>query len=1025
MNMNTRQKEDKSEHLKILNDDEIASIYNRPYLTCEERYLYFTLSQSEKDLLQLLRSVKSQVYFVLQLGYFRAKHLFFNFEFKDVVEDLQYVLSKHFNNIQLDDLSPLNRHTCTKQQRIILQLTKYRKCSVNERERLKSKARITVTVCSKPVYIFRELMNYLDIHRIVAPGYRFLQDTVRKALTYEQNRLVLIMQSHLEQSHINTLNKLLEDSTGLYVITQIKHEPKDFSIGEIKREIQRGKQIQPLYFFAQELLPKLKVSNESIKYYASLVEYYSVYRLKRLDEWTVYIYLLCFIYHRYQQVNDNLINTFIYNIRHYIDAAKKHAKEQVYKYYVENYLDLEKAGQVLKLFIDENIEACTPFQEVQEKAFAILEREKFECVAEQIATDARVDGVAFQWEHIDKLAPRFKLHLRPILLMVEFSAPLTNEPLIEALDFMKQAFLKGNPLSRYPSDAFPKGFLIDGVKRYLYEQKTLLINRYEFLVYRLLRNSLESGDTFCRESIRFRSFEDDLIDDQQWQQKEKLIADSGLTSLFQPIKEHLSVLEQQLEKRTVEVNQRITSGENKYFKIKKAGTHIRWTLKYARDAEYTNHPFFDALKPVELGSILHFVNQQCHFFDAFEHVLGRYKKKDRNNRVLAACITAWGTNMGLGRMGECSDIPYSALAAESDDFIRPENLKEANDIVCNDIFKLPVFHYYDIDGVIHSSSDGQKFETRIHTINSRHSPKYFGLGKGIVPCTFVINHVPANAKNLGANDHESHSVFDILYNNTTDIQPDIHSTDTHGTNEVNFAILHLFGYQFAPRYRDIYKKVTTSLYGFNHPGCYDESFIIKPIRKINIDLIIEEWENIERIMLSLALKTTTQSIIIRKLSSHARINKTKRALWEYDNIIKSLYLLDYIDSVQLRRNVQRALNRGESYHKLHRALSYANFGKLRFKTEQEQHIWGECGRLLANCIIHYNTSILSNLMECKEKNSDVQGAALLQGVSPVAWTHINLGGRFEFKKDEEPINMDSLIQELAQMQVLGEAEQDD
>jgi hypothetical protein len=46
--------------------------------------------------------------------------------------------------------------------------------------------------------------------------------------------------------------------------------------------------------------------------------------------------------------------------------------------------------------------------------------------------------------------------------------------------------------------------------------------------------------------------------------------------------------------------------------------------------------------------------------------------------------------MGLGRMGESSDIPYSSLVTESDDFIRPENLKEANDIVCNAASKLLV-----------------------------------------------------------------------------------------------------------------------------------------------------------------------------------------------------------------------------------------------------------------------------------------------------------------------------------------------
>jgi len=168
-----------------------------------------------------------------------------------------------------------------------------------------------------------------------------------------------------------------------------------------------------------------------------------------------------------------------------------------------------------------------------------------------------------------------------------------------------------------------------------------------------------------------------------------------------------------------------------------------------------------------------------------------------------------------------------------------------------------------------------------------------------------------------------------FFNNTTDIQPEIHSTDTHGTNAVNFALLHVFGYQFAPRYRDIFDKVGESLYGFKHPSQYDAAMVLRPLRKLNPDLVVEEWENIQRIMVSLALKTTTQNIIVGKLSAFARTNKTRRALWEYDNILRSLYLLDYIDSPPLRQHVQRALNRGENYHQLRRAVSYANFGKLR------------------------------------------------------------------------------------------------
>src|SRR2546423_1094899 len=95
-------------------------------------------------------------------------------------------------------------------------------------------------------------------------------------------------------------------------------------------------------------------------------------------------------------------------------------------------------------------------------------------------------------------------------------------------------------------------------------------------------------------------------------------------------------------------------------------------------------------------------------------------------------------------------------------------------------------------------------------------------------------------------------------------------------------------YQFAPRYRDIYDKVGEALYGFKHPSQYDEDMVLKPIRKLSPELIIEEWENIQRIMVSLALKTTTQSTIVRKLSAFARKNKTRRALWEYESIFRSL-----------------------------------------------------------------------------------------------------------------------------------------
>ena len=1010
--------------LIVLEGDEVEALYGRPRFTHEERVEYFALSPKEKAALDQLHSLKSRVYFILQLGYFKARRMFFIFDLKDVAEDLRYVRDRYFPDFQDDELA-IAKGTRLKQQRLILELCNYRSWNAGAQKKLDAKARQAARICAKPIYVFRELIHYLADQRMVAPGYSTMQDTVGGALVDEQRRLACLVQSHLTPSDAAALNALLADSPGLYEITLLKRDPRDFSNDEIKSELGRGDRMRPLYHLAQQLLPHLTISSENVKYYASLVSYYSVHRLWQMEEGMVDLYLLCFVHHRYQKLHDHLIQSLIYHVRRHGDEAKAAAKEQVYTWRVASNADLPKAGQVLRLFTDGRVAESELFGEVKRKAFEVLEPARLNSVADYMATKARFDEAAFQWEHLERAAPRFKRQLRPILQGVEFATALTDDPLIEAVHFLKAAFTKGKPLGHYADAAFPTRCIPDKFKRYLYvkdaqRHRSLRPDRYEFFVYRQLRQGLEAGDVFCRDSVRFRSFEDDLVNDRQWKDKERLIAETGLSLLQQPIREHLAELEERLEGRIAEVNRRIAARENEYFECIRHGRHVRWTLRYPHESEGLNHPFFDRLKQLEISSILHFVNRQCRFMNAFEHVLGRYAKQEADDHTLTACLTAWATNMGLGRMGEISDISFQTLALTSENFIRPETLRGANDRISNAIAKLPIFRHYDLGDALHSSSDGQKFETSIHTLNARHSPKYFGLKKGVVSYTLVANNIPINAYIIGANEHESHYVFDILFNNTTDIQPEIHSTDTHGANEVNFALLHLFGYQFAPRYKDLYDKVRTCLAGFQHPSQYGDA-IIRPARKAQKEFIINEWDNVQRIVVSLALKATTQSTIVSKLSAYARNNRTKRALWEYDNIIKSLYLLNYIDSASLRQNVQRAVNRGESYHQLRRTISYANYGNLRFGTEYEQHLWSECSRLIANCIIFYNATLLSKLLTHKESRGHMQGAALVQQASPVAWQHINLYGRYEFRKPPEPVNVDEIVRELAEIRIGTEA----
>ena len=354
----------RNRRLKILGQDEIEEIYGLPRFSDEERELYFSLTPSEEAaIIEELHSTKSKTAFILQLGYFKARRMFFIFTAKDVTADLNYVANQYFPDTADPDCT-ISKRTRLKHQRLILALYKYTICSDSDRQYLEVKAREAAMVSGKPIYVFRQILLEFEARRLTVPGYSFLQDTVSQALIFEQNRLAGILKKQLTLSNRQAFNELLDEKSGLYHLTHLKRDPRDFSATEIKREIARGAQIRDLYMLSQQMLPALEISNESIKYYASLVGYYSVFRLKRFEPRTVYIYLLCFIYHRYQQCYDNLLVSFIFHVRKFVDAAKAVAKERVYEYRVEANQNLRKAAKVLRLFTTEEIDGDAPFYEV-------------------------------------------------------------------------------------------------------------------------------------------------------------------------------------------------------------------------------------------------------------------------------------------------------------------------------------------------------------------------------------------------------------------------------------------------------------------------------------------------------------------------------------------------------------------------------------------------------------------------------------------------------------------------------------
>ena len=1016
--------------LTILSVEEIAALYELPKFNDNDRRLYFDFSTVERDAVERVHTSSAAVHLALQMAYFKAKRRFFIFEPNSVADDVAYVVKRHFAGKEISTLKVLSKPTRLDQQKVILQLFDYRLADQTAKEEMEHKAQRFAMRSTQPVYIMREVLQHLESQRVVIPGYSYLQDMVGRTVTSERNRITALLEAALTPAVREQLDALLEADENMYRISALKREAKDFSYNELRQEVERRRFFQPLHDTARTFLATAGLSAESGKYYASLVKFYTVYSLRRMAAKATRLYLLCFAYHRFRQINDNLIEAFIHLVHQYEKLGKRAADEAMHKAMEDAAAHLQAAGQVLSLFTDTTIPEDAPFSTVKEQAFHLLEPGQFPIVANYLRNIA-FDKVGFEWAYYTTLSHQFKRNLRHLFCELDFAGRVEDAPLLGAVLVLQDLLRSGKSPRQAKPSLFPTEVISKSLQRYLFVDaaeeddqltdgnKVLDVDRYEFLLYRLLRNALEAGNLFVKDSVEFRRFEDDLISDERWENKAQVLQEIGAQILIIPIEDTLAQMKADLETKIDAVNQRIADAVNQHIKITGRGEKRRWQLLYPSEDEPVNSPFFGKLPGVGIADLLWFVHQHTGFLKSFSHVLDRYVKHDPDPRELLACIVAMGTNMGIGKMAEVSGLNYASLLNTARNFLRQETLHAANDAISNAIAVLPAFHLYDIRDDVHSSSDGQRIETQIDTVNARHSPKYFGLQKGVSAYTLVANHVPINAKIIGTHEHESHYVFDLLYNNTSDIRPERHSTDTHGTNQVNFWTLHVFGYQFAPRYRDLHKKME-KLVGFQSPGEYGE-LLIKPSRKVPEDLIIAEWPNVQRIMASLAQKDVTQATVIRKLSSYTRQNQTKKALWELDNIRRTLYILDFIDDANLRQSVQKALNRGEAYHRFRKSVSYVNNGKFRVKTEAEQNIWNECSRLIANAIIFYNTALLSKVYEQKRAAGDDEAIGALRGVSPVAWRHVNLIGRFEFTAEASQLDIDALAARFAEPGYWGQA----
>ena len=111
--------------LTILSDAEHEALYGLPDFDDAQRLEYLALSETELAFASSRPSLHAQVYCILQIGYFKAKHAFFRFDWNEVKDDSAFVLSRYFHGEAFEH-KEITKHEHYTQRERITELFGYR-----------------------------------------------------------------------------------------------------------------------------------------------------------------------------------------------------------------------------------------------------------------------------------------------------------------------------------------------------------------------------------------------------------------------------------------------------------------------------------------------------------------------------------------------------------------------------------------------------------------------------------------------------------------------------------------------------------------------------------------------------------------------------------------------------------------------------------------------------------------------------------------------------------------------------------
>lgn len=843
--------------------------------------------------------------------------------------------------------------------------------------------------------IINVLLEELLHHRYELPGFVTLSRVAAKARTKVNDEIQRSLALALDDSQRGHIDQLFTARAGRSQWEQLKREPKQPGVREVASFLTHIESVRTL----AAVLPQpvdLPVSKRTqFVLEARALNVREMMALKPVKRYALAILL---IHAQLQKSVDDIAEIFVRTVRNMHNVARDRLQVYQLEHVQQGEALIAQFREVLTAFDDDG----TALERV-EKMRGVLgddPRAWIERCDEHMAFAGNNYYPFMLQPYRSKRALLFQC-----LDAMSLKSSTPDERLLRALSWITQhrTSHKEHVSGSAAFGTLELGWLTDRKWRTLIEGSEaasgLLHRKYlELCVFTHVMEELKSGDLYVQNSDQFDDYRDHLV---SWEQFEAEVGDySAMVGLPTDGGAMVSMLKQKLMTTSQQVDDRFPL--NEHVAITETGLLIR---RSERAPPPDGLPEMDQAITHSMAttSILDVLTETERWLDLhklFGPLSGFEGKIDDPRKRFLTTLFCYGCNLGPTQTAlSVKGLSRKQVAWLNLHHVTEERLDKAIFKVVNAYNRFALPQYWGTGKS--ASADGTKWNVYEQNLMSEYHLRYGGYG-GIGYYHVSDMYIALFGNFIPCGVYEAVYILDGLVKNESDIQPDTLHGDTQAQSAPVFGLAHLLGIKLMPRIRNIKELVFFKA----EPGVPYPHIQSLFRGTIDWDLLAVHYQDMLRVAVSIKVGKITPSMILRRLGTFSRKNKLYFAFRELGRVIRTMFLLNYINDVELRRSIHAATNKSEEFNNFVKWLFFGGEGVIAENLRHEQRKVIKYSQLVANMVILHNVQWMSRKLKELQRQGYTVSEPLLKALSPYRTAHINRFGDYtlDLSKPVEPID---------------------